>query len=135
MPELDLSRAAKVTQRAMPESVQLSMLDDEPEKKADSNLFDLKGESLIEEYVKELRKQSVLNGISLKTQKQRLFEKAMEKRRYWSERRKQETALRSTSYLCNTAIMKLFCLCNHLLLIVIGCLLLLPALCPKFQIF
>lgn len=35
MPELDLSRAAKVTQRAMPESVQLSMLDDEPEKKAD----------------------------------------------------------------------------------------------------
>lgn len=35
MPELNLSRAAKVTQRAMPESVQLSMLDDEPEKKAD----------------------------------------------------------------------------------------------------
>ncbi len=35
MPELDLSRAAKVTQRAMPESVQLSLLDDEPEKKAD----------------------------------------------------------------------------------------------------
>ncbi len=35
MPELDLSRAAKVTQRAMSESVQLSMLDDEPEKKAD----------------------------------------------------------------------------------------------------
>lgn len=35
MPELDLSRAAKVTQRAVPESVQLSMLDDEPEKKAD----------------------------------------------------------------------------------------------------
>ena len=35
MPELDLSRAAKVTQRAMPESVQLSMLDNEPEKKAD----------------------------------------------------------------------------------------------------
>ena len=35
MPELDLSRAAKVTQRAMPENVQLSMLDDEPEKKAD----------------------------------------------------------------------------------------------------
>ena len=35
MPELDLSRVAKVTQRAMPESVQLSMLDDEPEKKAD----------------------------------------------------------------------------------------------------
>ena len=41
MPELDLSRAAKVTQRAMPESVQLSMLDDEPEKKADfsSSIF------------------------------------------------------------------------------------------------
>lgn len=35
MPELNLSRAAKLTQRAMPESVQLSMLDDEPEKKAD----------------------------------------------------------------------------------------------------
>ncbi len=35
MPELNLSRASKVTQRAMPESVQLSMLDDEPEKKAD----------------------------------------------------------------------------------------------------
>lgn len=35
MPELNLSRATKVTQRAMPESVQLSMLDDEPEKKAD----------------------------------------------------------------------------------------------------
>ena len=35
MPELNLSRAAKVTQRAIPESVQLSMLDDEPEKKAD----------------------------------------------------------------------------------------------------
>lgn len=35
MPELNLSRASKLTQRAMPESVQLSMLDDEPEKKAD----------------------------------------------------------------------------------------------------
>ena len=35
MPELNLSRAAKLTQRAVPESVQLSMLDDEPEKKAD----------------------------------------------------------------------------------------------------
>ncbi len=35
MPELDLSKAARVTQRAVPESVQLSMLDDEPEKKAD----------------------------------------------------------------------------------------------------
>ena len=34
MPELNLSKAAKVTQRAVPESVQLSMLDDEPEKKA-----------------------------------------------------------------------------------------------------
>jgi DNA mismatch repair protein MutL len=35
MPEINLFRAAKLTQRAMPESVQLSMLDDEPEKKAD----------------------------------------------------------------------------------------------------
>ncbi len=35
MPELNLSRAVKAPQRAMPESVQLSMLDDEPEKKAD----------------------------------------------------------------------------------------------------
>ena len=35
MPELNLSKATKVTQRAMPESVQLSMLDTEPEKKAD----------------------------------------------------------------------------------------------------
>ncbi len=35
MPELDLSKAAKVTQRAVPESVQLSMLDDGSEKKAD----------------------------------------------------------------------------------------------------
>lgn len=35
MPELNLSRATKITQRAMPESVQLSMLDDEPEKRAD----------------------------------------------------------------------------------------------------
>lgn len=35
MPELNLSKSAKLTQRAMPESVQLSMLDDEPEKKAD----------------------------------------------------------------------------------------------------
>ena len=35
MPELNLSKVNKVTQRAMPESVQLSMLDDEPEKKAD----------------------------------------------------------------------------------------------------
>lgn len=35
MPELNLSRATKVVQRAVPESVQLSMLDDEPEKKAD----------------------------------------------------------------------------------------------------
>ena len=35
MPELNLSRAVKVPQRAMPESVQLSMLDNEPEKKAD----------------------------------------------------------------------------------------------------
>lgn len=35
MPELSLSKSAKLTQRAMPESVQLSMLDDEPEKKVD----------------------------------------------------------------------------------------------------
>lgn len=35
MPELSLAKAAKVTQRAMPESVQLSMLDDEPEKKTE----------------------------------------------------------------------------------------------------
>ena len=35
MPELNLSRAVKAPQRAMPESVQLSMLDNEPEKKAD----------------------------------------------------------------------------------------------------
>ena len=35
MPELNLSKINKVTQRAMPESVQLSMLDDEPERKAD----------------------------------------------------------------------------------------------------
>ena len=35
MPELNLSKASKVTQRAMPESIQLSMLDTEPEKKAD----------------------------------------------------------------------------------------------------
>ena len=35
MPELNLSKVSKVTQRAMPESVQLSMLDNEPEKKAD----------------------------------------------------------------------------------------------------
>ena len=35
MPELNLSRVVKAPQRAMPESVQLSMLDDEPEKKAD----------------------------------------------------------------------------------------------------
>lgn len=35
MPELNLSKVNKVTQRAMPESVQLTMLDDEPEKKAD----------------------------------------------------------------------------------------------------
>ena len=41
MPELNLTKAAKVTQRAMPESVQLSMLDTEPEKKADfgSSIF------------------------------------------------------------------------------------------------
>ena len=34
MPELNLTKASKVTQRAMPESVQLSMLDEEPVKKA-----------------------------------------------------------------------------------------------------
>ena len=41
MPELNLSKVSKVTQRAMPESVQLSMLDNEPEKKADfkSSIF------------------------------------------------------------------------------------------------
>ena len=41
MPELNLSKATKVTQRAMPESVQLNMLDNEPEKKADfkSSIF------------------------------------------------------------------------------------------------
>ncbi len=51
MPELNLSRAAKLTQRAMPESVQLSMLDDEPEKKADfsSSVFTPKPKTEIQQ--------------------------------------------------------------------------------------
>ncbi|MBO5937525.1 MAG: hypothetical protein J6Q79_07970, partial [Clostridia bacterium] len=54
MPELNLSRAAKVTQRAMPESVQLSMLDDEPEKKAyfSGSIFTPKAEEMHKPAVK-----------------------------------------------------------------------------------
>lgn len=68
MPELDLSRAAKVTQRAVPESVQLSMLDDEPEKKADfgRSIFTNKPQNAPETSVKPEPKKDFWQNIPAK---------------------------------------------------------------------
>ena len=73
MPELDLSRAAKVTQRAVPESVQLSMLDDEPEKKADfsGSIFTPKTKDTVNNTVKAEPKKDFWQSIPAKDFKQK----------------------------------------------------------------